>query len=150
MGIEINTFIDAILDKIYKFAGNRVIILSSSTPEVCILLSIKQQAYSVMLVASAGTSPIEDKDNRTSSLHDAIRFAKRWELSGIFVASEILTLCPRLIQYIKLFGLTCGSYGPLNDDPDNVNVRVFLISFAVTLADTVRYRNKLSAGSTWS
>jgi len=123
MAVEINKFIDTILDKIFKYAGSRAIILSSPTPEACILLSTKQQVYSVMFIASGVTNPIGDKDTRSRNLDGAIRFAKYWRLAGIFVPSEILALCPRFIQYIRRLGLTCGSYGPLNNDPDNVNVR---------------------------
>lgn len=122
--IEINTFVDAILDKIFKFGSARSIVLSSSSPEICVLLTVKQKVYSVMLIANAGVQPITDKDKRTSSLHDAIQFTKRWNISGIFVASELLVLCPRFIQHVKRLGLTCGSYGAMNNDPGNVDVSV--------------------------
>jgi hypothetical protein len=50
VAIELNTFIDAILERIQRFGGNRTIIISSFTPEVRTLLSIKQQRYKVMLI----------------------------------------------------------------------------------------------------
>ena len=39
---EINKFVDTILSTVYKNGGNRSITFSSFSPEICILLSIKQ------------------------------------------------------------------------------------------------------------
>ncbi|KAA8646328.1 uncharacterized protein ATNIH1004_007755 [Aspergillus tanneri] len=91
VAIEINTFIDKILDKLFSHVGcKRPIILSSFTPEVCILLAIKQQTYPIMFITNAGKPPMTDKEKRASSLQTAIRFAKRWNLTGIVFASEAL------------------------------------------------------------
>lgn len=120
--IEINTFVDKILEQIFEASGNRTVILSSFTPEICILLSIKQQTYPVMFVTNAGKLPVTDKDVRASSLQNAVRFSKRWNLAGIVFASEPLILCPRLVGYVKGSGLVCGSYGPLNNRTENAKV----------------------------
>jgi glycerophosphodiester phosphodiesterase len=122
VSIELNTFIDTALDKIYRFGGDRTIILSSFTPEVCILLAIKQQTYPVMFITNAGKLPETDKELRAGSLQVAVRFAKHWNLSGVVFASEALILCPRLVKYVKQSGLSCGSYGPLNNIPENAKV----------------------------
>lgn len=123
VAIELNTFIDTTLDKIYRFGGDRPIILSSFTPEVCILLAIKQQAYPVMFITNAGKPPMTDMEMRASSLQSAVHFARHWRLSGIVVASETLLLCPRLVEYGKKSGLRCASYGLLNNIPENAKVR---------------------------
>ena len=122
VSIDLNTFIDTALDKIYRFGGNRTIILSSFTPEVCILLAIKQQTYPVVFITNAGKPPETDREMRAGSLQVAVHFAKRWNLSGVVFASEPLILCPRLVQYVKRSGLSCGSYGPLNNIPENAKV----------------------------
>jgi glycerophosphodiester phosphodiesterase len=122
VAIELNTFIDVALDKIYRFAGDRTIILSSFTPEVCILLAIKQQAYPVMFITNAGKPPMTDMEMRAGSLKVAVRFAKHWNLSGVVFASETLILCPRLVNYVKMSGLSCASYGSLNNIPENARV----------------------------
>ena len=72
VSIDLNTFIDTALDKIYRFGGNRTIILSSFTPEVCILLAIKQQTYPVMFITNAGKPPETDREMRAGSLCKAL------------------------------------------------------------------------------
>ncbi|GFF70697.1 hypothetical protein IFM47457_02702 [Aspergillus lentulus] len=44
-------------------------------------------------------------ETRASSLLSAVRFAKRWRLSGIDFASETLISCPVLVVYVKQSGL---------------------------------------------
>ncbi|KXG45689.1 Glycerophosphoryl diester phosphodiesterase [Penicillium griseofulvum] len=118
-GIEINTFIDRILDQIFRVSSRRTIILSSFSPEICILLAKKQDTYPVLFITNAGKLPMSDMEMRASSLQAAVRFSKRWNLTGIVFASETLVLCPRLVGYVKRSGLVCGSYGPLNNIPEH-------------------------------
>lgn len=122
MAININAFIDVALEKIRKFAGKRKIILSSFTPDVCILLSIKQAAYPVMFITNAGKPPVQDQELRGASLQAAVQFARIWNLSGIVLACENFLYCPRLVQFVKNKGLVCASYGLLNNDPKNARV----------------------------
>jgi glycerophosphodiester phosphodiesterase len=122
VALEINTFVDQILDQVFRAEGERKIILSSFSPEMCMLLSIKQNTYPVMFITNAGKLPAQDMDMRASSLQAAVRFAKRWSLAGIIFASETLILCPRLVGYVKRSGLVCGSYGSLNNIPENSKV----------------------------
>ncbi|KAB8073559.1 GDPD-domain-containing protein [Aspergillus leporis] len=124
VAIEINTFIDTVLEILLFHGRNkRAIILSSFTPEVCILLAIKQRMYPVMFITNAGKPPMTDMEMRASSMQAAIRFAKRWGLAGIVFASETLIACPRLIGYVKSSGLVCGSYGTQNNIPQNAKVQ---------------------------
>lgn len=124
IAIEINIFVDKILERIFRSEKNssRDIILSSFTPEVCTLLATKQRRYPVMFITNAGKPPMTDKEMRASSLQAAVRFAKRWNLTGIVFASEALIMCPRLIAYVQRSGLSCGSYGLLNNIPENAKV----------------------------
>ncbi|KAK8127287.1 ankyrin repeat-containing protein [Apiospora sp. TS-2023a] len=121
--IEINKFIDVALDKIRQSAGNRPLVLSSFTPEVCILLSLKQRAYPVMFISNVGKPPPSDLDKRGASIQTAVHFARRWGLSGVVFASEPFVLCPRLVRYVKNMGLVCGTYGPQNNEPDHVKLQ---------------------------
>jgi glycerophosphodiester phosphodiesterase len=89
-------------------------------------LAIKQQSYPVIFITNAGKQPITDMEIRAGSLQVAVHFAKKWNLSGIVFASETLILCPRLIEYVKSSGLSCGSYGPLNNIPENAIVSLQL------------------------
>jgi glycerophosphodiester phosphodiesterase len=122
IALDINLFVDKTLDKLHEFGGSRVIILSSFSPEVCILLKLKQRKYPVMFITNAGKPPDKDKEVRTASLQAAVHFAHLWRLSGVCFDSEALILCPRLIGYTKSLGLGCASYGPLNNVPENANV----------------------------
>lgn len=118
--IEINLFVDTILSMVYRLAGNRNITFSSFSPEICILLAIKQQRYPVMFITKAGNVPTGDI--RTSSLQQAVRFAKAWGLAGIVSLIKPLQICPRLVGYIKQHGLIVAAYGTASDDPDTVKV----------------------------
>jgi glycerophosphodiester phosphodiesterase len=136
VALEINTFIDQILDQILRGKSDRKIMLSSFSPEVCMLLTTKQDTYPVMFITNAGKLPASDMDMRASSLQAAVHFAKRWALAGVVFASETLIMCPRLVGYVKRSGLVCGSYGSLNNIPENSKVslriqssRFILISF---------------------
>ena len=122
LAIEVNIFVDKVLDCIHGFAGRRVIVLSSFSPEVCILLKLKQRRYPVMFITNAGKPPDKDKEVRTASLQAAVHFANLWRLSGVCYTSEVLVLCPRLIAYTKARGLGCASYGPLNNIPESAKV----------------------------
>ncbi|KAL8730165.1 MAG: hypothetical protein Q9166_004248 [cf. Caloplaca sp. 2 TL-2023] len=119
--MELNLFVDTILKLIYRLGGKRSITFSSFSPEVCILLSIKQQDYPILFISKAGSVPTGDV--RAGSLQQAIHFAKAWDLAGIVMLSEVFVLCPRLLRYAKSKGLVCGSYGDLNDDPDCAKIQ---------------------------
>ncbi|TGJ79060.1 hypothetical protein E0Z10_g9704 [Xylaria hypoxylon] len=120
IAIEINLFVDTVLEQIHRFADRRPIILSSFTPEICILLSIKQKAYPVLFISNGGKLPTNDFERRVASVQAGLHFAKTWGLAGICLASEPLMLCPELIGDIKRSGLLCASYGPQNSIPENV------------------------------
>ncbi|CAG8887283.1 unnamed protein product [Penicillium egyptiacum] len=137
IAIEINTFIDRILAQIFHVSSGRAIILSSFSPEICILLASKQDTYPVLFITNAGKLPMSDMEMRASSLQAAVRFSKRWNLAGIVFASETLILCPRLVGYVKRSGLICGSYGSLNNIPENAKVQQ-TAGLQILMVDNVR------------
>ncbi|KAI3014356.1 hypothetical protein CBS147345_5339 [Aspergillus niger] len=106
VAIEINTFVDKILEKIFTLSHSRNIILSSFTPEICILLAHKQQTYPVMYITNAGKAPVLDREKRAGSLQAARS------------------------------GLLCGSYGPLNNVPENAQLQ-FDAGINILMADRV-------------
>lgn len=115
--VELNSFVDIILTKVYDLVKDRNVIFSSFHPDICLLLSFKQPSIPVLFLTDAGTSEVGDI--RASSLQEAIRFASRWNLLGIVAASDAFVLCPRLIQVVKNSNLVCFSYGQLNNDAKN-------------------------------
>ncbi|KAM3562612.1 hypothetical protein MY1884_001728 [Beauveria asiatica] len=121
--IDINTFVDVALEKIKRLASRRPIILSSFTPEICILLNFKQNAYPVLFITNAGKLPMMDKELRAASLQIALKFARCWQLSGLVLACDTFLLCPRLISLVQDAGLVCASYGLGNNDPANAKIQ---------------------------
>ncbi|KND88636.1 Glycerophosphodiester phosphodiesterase GDE1 [Tolypocladium ophioglossoides CBS 100239] len=136
VGIDMNTFVDAILAKLDRLGGERRIMLTSFTPEICILLAWKQRAYPVMFITNAGKLPAADLEVRAASLQVAVHFAKRWNLAGVVFACETLLLCPRLVQFVKGAGLVCASYGLLNNIPDNSKMQA-MAGVDIIVADRV-------------
>jgi glycerophosphodiester phosphodiesterase len=118
--VELNSFCDTVLTKVYDLGGKRNIIFSSFNPDICLLLSFKQPSIPILFLTDAGTSPVGDI--RASSLQEAIRFASRWNLLGVVSAAEPLCNSPRLVRVVKENGLVCVSYGSLNNDPTKVAV----------------------------
>ncbi|KAL1967929.1 hypothetical protein VTN77DRAFT_2346 [Rasamsonia byssochlamydoides] len=120
--VELNSFVDTVLTKVYDLGEGRNMIFSSFNPDVCLLLSFKQPSIPVLFLTDAGSCPVGDV--RASSLQEAIRFASRWNLLGVVSAAEPFVLCPRLVRVVKESGLVCVSYGVLNNEPDNVKLQV--------------------------
>jgi len=118
--VELNSFVDTVLQMVYDCSGKRNIMFSSFNPDICLILSFKQPSIPVLFLTDAGTSPVGDV--RAASLQEAIRFASRWNLLGIVSNAEPLVKCPRLVRVVKESGLVCFSYGTLNNDPKNVKV----------------------------
>lgn len=118
--VELNSFCDTVLSKVYDLAGERHIIFSSFNPEICLCLSFKQPSIPILFLTDAGCSGVSDI--RASSLQEAIRFASRWNLLGIVSAAEPLINSPRLVRVVKENGLVCVSYGTLNNNSAMVQV----------------------------
>lgn len=118
--VELNSFVDTVLTKVYEQGAGRNMIFSSFNPDICLLLAFKQPSIPVLFLTDAGSTMVGDI--RASSLQEAVRFASRWNLLGIVTQAETLVLCPRLVRVVKESGLVCVSYGTLNND--QVNVRV--------------------------
>jgi glycerophosphodiester phosphodiesterase len=128
--VELNSFVDTILTKVYDLGVGRDMLFSSFNPDICLLLSFKQPSIPVLFLTDAGASPVGDI--RASSLQEAVRFASRWNLLGIVSQAQPLVLCPRLVRIVKESGLVCVSYGALNNDGANVDVSpFFLLLFTV-------------------
>lgn len=126
--VEVNSFVDSVLTKVYDLGKGRDIIFSSFNPDVCLLLSFKQPSIPVLFLTNAGTQPAGDI--RATSLQEAIRFASKWNLLGVVTAAEPLILCPRLVKVVKESGLVCVSYGAMNNIPENVQVCLIYMTFS--------------------
>ncbi len=97
-GVELNTFVDAILDKVYTFGRSRNIIFTSFSPELCILLSHKQQQYPVLFHNESNLFPTGDV--RASNLQEAVYFVRQWSLAGVVMPSEPFIISRKLMAYV--------------------------------------------------
>ncbi|KAL8991980.1 MAG: hypothetical protein Q9169_007474 [Polycauliona sp. 2 TL-2023] len=120
--VEVNHLVDNVLDRVYRLAKDRTIFFSSFSPEVCILLSRKQQIYPVYFLTEAGHIP--SSDARADSLREAIWFARSWRLAGVISRSLPLVVSPHLVKRVQDAGLVCISWGELNDVPENAAIQV--------------------------
>ncbi|KAI1374854.1 glycerophosphodiester phosphodiesterase GDE1 [Hypoxylon crocopeplum] len=120
--IELNSFCDTVLTKVYDLAKNRHIIFSSFNPDICLCLNFKQPSIPILFLTDAGTEEVSDI--RASSLQEAVRFASRWNLLGIVSNAEPFVNSPRLVKVVKQTGLVCVSYGTQNNDPTLVQRQV--------------------------
>ena len=118
--VELNSFCDTVLAKVYDLAKSRNLIFSSFNPDICLCLSFKQPSIPIMFLTDAGCSPVGDI--RASSLQEAVRFASRWNLLGIVSVARPFVNSPRLVRVVKQSGLVCVSYGAQNNDPLLVQV----------------------------
>lgn len=118
--VELNSFVDTVLAKVYDLGKKRNIIFSSFNPDMCLVLSFKQPNFPILFLTDAGTEEVGDV--RASSLQEAIRFASRWNLLGIVSQAEPFCTAPRLVRVVKENGLVCVSYGVQNNDPNKVQV----------------------------
>ncbi|TWU74105.1 Glycerophosphocholine phosphodiesterase [Metarhizium rileyi] len=142
--VELNSFCDTVLSKVYDLAENRHIIFSSFNPDICLCLSFKQPSIPILFLTDAGCSPVGDI--RASSLQEAIRFASRWNLLGIVSAAEPLINSPRLVKVVKEIGLVCVSYGVLNNEPLMVQRQVKQGIDAVIVDSVLAIRKGLTSG----
>ncbi|KAI1471957.1 glycerophosphodiester phosphodiesterase GDE1 [Daldinia caldariorum] len=130
--IELNSFCDTVLNKVYDLTRNRHIIFSSFNPDICLCLSFKQPSIPILFLTDAGSEEVSDI--RASSLQEAIRFASRWNLLGIVSNAEVFVNSPRLVKVVKQTGLICVSYGVQNNDPTLVQASFFFFfSFLLLL-----------------
>jgi len=93
---------------------------------------MKQNRYPVLFDNDAGNWPTGDV--RAQTLQEALKFAERWGLRGIVMASEPFVLAPRLVGWARDRdvrgggnGLVLGSYGECNDIPEMAKVGVPLV-----------------------
>lgn len=120
--IEANFFADTILLCLSKHISTRAVLLSSFSPEICILLARKQFRWPVVFGTDSGNW--QPTDVRATNLQEAISFAKKWELDGVVLASEPFVLAPQLVGFVKGKGMVCATYGELNDEVEGATVSV--------------------------
>lgn len=123
VAFDMNFYVDTILKVVYdENTTGRDILFSSFHPDICLLLSLKQPTIPILFLTEAGSQFMADI--RASSLQNAIRFAKKWNLLGIVSAAKTLVETPRLAQVVKSSGLVCVTYGVENNSPELCKIQM--------------------------
>ncbi|KAI9099862.1 Glycerophosphoryl diester phosphodiesterase family-domain-containing protein [Phlyctochytrium arcticum] len=118
---EINLFCDKILEVVFEYTGDRKLYFSSFQPEICWMLSVKQNHYPVFFLTDGGTEMTFD--SRCNSLLDAVRFATRAGCLGIVTKVDPILEAPGLIKAIRESGLLLFTYGGLNNEVENAKLQ---------------------------
>ena len=88
------------------------------------MLSLKQSRWPIFFGNDSGNW--QPSELRAKNMQEGSRFAKRWGLDGLALASEPLVMSPGLIGYTKEKGLVVASYGTWNDEPEKAKVNLCL------------------------
>ncbi|KAJ3300308.1 Glycerophosphocholine phosphodiesterase [Borealophlyctis nickersoniae] len=118
---EINLFCDRILEVVFEHAGDRNIYFSSFHPEICWMMSMKQNQYPVFFLTEGGTATTYDM--RCNSLLEAVRFATRSGCLGVVTHVAPILEAPGLIRAVREGGLLLFTYGALNNEVENVRLQ---------------------------
>ncbi|KAJ3079934.1 Glycerophosphocholine phosphodiesterase [Quaeritorhiza haematococci] len=151
--LEVNRYTDHILDVVLKEGGSRDVVFSSFHPEAALCAKMKQSAHPVFLLTEGGKSLTSD--TRCNSLRAALRFARRWNLTGVVTAVEPLLVptqststpttpplaTPQLIvQKFHDAGLMLFTYGGGNNLVDNAMLQREAGMDAVIVDEVIRIR----------
>ncbi|KAJ1910564.1 Glycerophosphocholine phosphodiesterase [Tieghemiomyces parasiticus] len=139
--LELNRFVDSILQVVYDLADTRSVIFSSFHPDICLLLNVKQPTYPVFFLTDGGTWPYVDA--RCNSLDAAVRFARNAGLLGIVSVSTLILQAPVLAPAIKGQGLLLFTYGTLNNSVACVQLQRKLDVDAVIVDSVMAVRKGL-------
>lgn len=142
IAVEMNHWVDTVLQVVYDNANERDIMFSSFHPDICVMLSLKQPSIPILFLTQGGTSKMADV--RASSLQNAIRFARSWNLLGIVSDAKPIIEAPRLAQVIKSSGLVCVTYGVENNEPANANIEMDAGVDAVIVDNVLAVRKGLT------
>jgi glycerophosphoryl diester phosphodiesterase len=86
--MEINAYLDDILNVVFTYVGRRRIVFSCFNPDVCSALKMKQSRFPVSFLT--GENPARMTDQRCTSLTTAVSFAESEYLLGIVPNSKAL------------------------------------------------------------
>ncbi|TMS33128.1 hypothetical protein L596_000904 [Steinernema carpocapsae] len=125
---ERNEVIDIILSDVLNNAGNRRIVFSSFDPDICTMVSLKQNKYPVLFLCVGDTTRyVPFLDQRSSTSLTAVNFAAGTELLGVNFHSEDLLNTRVPVDRANHFGLVSFVWG------DDLNTKENLDYFKKTL-----------------
>jgi len=103
--LEMNLFVDQILKTVMRESRDRKIVFSSFSPDICTMLSCKQNRFPVLLLTQGRNSKYEDyRDPRTWTITNGIWFAKMAGLLGLSAMAEALLRDPNQLSLVRESG----------------------------------------------
>ncbi|KAK0403776.1 hypothetical protein QR680_017116 [Steinernema hermaphroditum] len=118
---ERNEYIDVILSDVLNHAGSRRIVFSSFDPDICTLISLKQNRYPVLfLCVGATTRYVPFLDERSSTSMTAVNFAAGTQLLGVNFHSEDLLRDAAPLHRANKLGLVSFVWGDDLDSQKNI------------------------------
>uniref|UniRef100_A0A915ESG3 GP-PDE domain-containing protein n=1 Tax=Ditylenchus dipsaci TaxID=166011 RepID=A0A915ESG3_9BILA len=103
---ERNMFVDIILADVINHAGQRRIVFSSFDPDICTMISLKQNKYPVLfLCLGHDTKHTAFVDERTRTSMTAVKFAAGVGIMGVNFNSEDVLRDPAPIYKAREYGL---------------------------------------------
>ncbi|RHY44264.1 hypothetical protein DYB34_004842 [Aphanomyces astaci] len=99
--VQLNAYVDAILDVVMAFGRSRHVVFSCFAPDVCVLLRAKQSTYRVYFLTCGVDVEHLVWDTRCIALNHAVAFSQVEQLHGIVTNSDPLLDKPALIPAIK-------------------------------------------------
>ncbi|VDM57352.1 unnamed protein product [Angiostrongylus costaricensis] len=119
---ERNEFIDVVLADLLNNAGTRRIMFSSFDPDICSLISMKQNKYPVLFLCVGETQRYTRfQDQRSSTSLTAVNFAAGADIMGVNFNSEDLLNDPYPVKRANDFGLITFVWGEDLDKKENIN-----------------------------
>ncbi|KAI6219558.1 hypothetical protein M3Y99_01653700 [Aphelenchoides fujianensis] len=119
---ERNEFVDIILAQVLKNAGTRRVVFSSFDPDICTILTLKQNKYPVLFLCQGQTAKHPDyADARTQTSAMAVRFAAGTGLAGVNFHSEDLLRNAEPVAMAKHFGIITFVWGDELSDKSTVD-----------------------------
>jgi glycerophosphocholine phosphodiesterase GPCPD1 len=118
---ERNQFLDIILADVISHASNRRIVFSSFDPDICTMLTLKQNKYPVLFLCVGDTiRHMPYNDPRSSTSMTAVNFAAGVGLMGVNFNSEDVLKCAEPIAKARQFGLISFIWGDELTEKENV------------------------------
>ncbi|KAH9388149.1 Glycerophosphocholine phosphodiesterase gpcpd1 [Tyrophagus putrescentiae] len=115
--LDLNEYVDLVLQDLCNHAGDRNIIISSFHPELCSLVKLKQDRYPVLFLTQGLTKKWMQYENPLNhSIEMATYLALSTGLYGIAAHTEDILRDRNLIRFVKSKGLILFVWGDdLND-----------------------------------
>lgn len=101
--IDINCYVDTILEVVLRHAEDRAIVFSSFNPDICTLIRLKQNRYPVMFLTQGQTTKYPQYDDpRCWTIINAVQFANMIEILGLCAHTEDILRDPTLVGLILI------------------------------------------------